>query len=216
MAASRAKKSFKRQKVAITRTATIAATVARAVASTTEKKDITQINSTPIVAGTAAASIFLLNGIATGTNATNRVGRRITMTALQLRVNVTLATTSVGSSPLRFLVVYDKQTNGANPMATDVLVNDTIDSNMNLGNSRRFETLCDIEFPCIGTAGPQSAWVNRYVKLNHPVEFNGSSSAAVTAITSGSVIMLAYQNGAIVTTNPLINEVVSRIRFTDS
>lgn len=107
------------------------------------------------------------------------------------------------------------QANGAAPAATDVLALDQLNSPMNLSNSRRFKTICDIEIPCIGTGGPQSVSFTRWVKLNHQVEFNTGNAGTVADISTGSVYLLSYQGGNIITAAPNAN-IYTRIRFTDN
>jgi len=184
-------------------------------ASSGELKDITQLN-TSLIPLAATNVVTLLNGVAQGTAATQRLGRRIVMKSLLLKGTVTLAATSTGSSPLRFLVVYDTQTNATAPAATDVLLADNNISPMNLSNSRRFKTLCDINIPCIGTGGPQSVSFDRYIKMNLPVEFNTGSAGTVGDIQTGSVYMLSSQANSILTAAPSESSVYSRIRFSDN
>jgi len=126
-----------------------------------------------------------------------------------------MAPTSTGTSPLRVLVVYDKQPNGAAPAATDILAADTIQSVNNLSNSRRFVTLCDEIIPCIGTQGPGSDHRVIYKKLNQAVEFNAGSAGTVADIQTGSVYMLTYQNANILVAAPT-GAVVTRLRFSDN
>jgi len=189
----------------------------RMPASSTEQKNIDNnlTGAAALIPLAVTGVVTLLNGVAQGTTATTRLGRRITMKSLLIKGEVLLAPTSAGTAPLRFLVVYDMQTNATAPAATDVLVVDQLNSPMNLSNSRRFKTLCDIEIPCIGTGGPQSVSFTRYVKLNHAVEFNTGSAGTVGDIQTGSVYMLSYQGGNIITTAPNAN-VYTRVRFTDN
>lgn len=187
----------------------------RLPASSHELKDITQLNSS-LIPLAATNVVTLLNGVAQGTTATTRLGRRITMKSLLLKGTVTLAATSAGASPLRFLVVYDSQTNGTAPAATDVLLADNNISPMNLSNSRRFKTLCDINIPCIGTQGPQCVSFDRYIKLNLPVEFNTGSAGTVGDIQTGSIYLLSSQANSIITAAPSESSIYSRIRFLDN
>lgn len=187
-----------------------------------EKKNIDATNSNTITFAQTTSNLFLLNGCDDGATATTRVGRRITMTSMELRWSGSFAATTAGTSPLRMLVVYDKQTNAAAPAATDVVVVDSLNSMMQLSNSRRFQVLADEIVEEFGAAGPQSF----YRKIHRDftakgtqeglnVEFNTASTAVVDSITSGSVYAFFWQNGNIITANPTTN-LYSRIRFLDS
>lgn len=188
---------------------------ARTLADKSEKKNIDVTTTSQVVAAQATAQVLLLNGCAQGTTALTRLGRRITMKSLYWMWDGSMAATSAGASPLRLLIVYDKQTNGAAPAATDILVADAIGYPNNLSNSRRFVTLFDELIECVGASGP-SAWFRKgYKKLNLNVEFNTGSAGTVADITSGSVYALIYQNGNIITANPS-GQFYTRVRFTDN
>jgi len=185
--------------------------------SVTEVKDIT-VRSTllGLAASTATASAgVLLNPIAQGTTASTRIGRRLKMTSMFLRWYVTLAPTTTGATPVRLIIVYDAQSNGAAPAITDILLTDEISSPNNLSNSRRFKVLVDEQRECIGTSGPQSFMAERFVKLDKLVEYNTDAGATVAAITSGAVYAFVYQAGSLATANAT-GVFYSRIRFVDS
>lgn len=187
-----------------------------------EKKNLDILNSSHIVAAQATSTLFLLNGCDDGATAITRVGRRINMTSLHMRWCGSLAATTAGVSPLRLVVVYDKQANAAAPAATDVFQIDQISSEMNLDNSRRFKVLVDELIESVGTQGPagwnRSIWRDFTAKgtlPGLPVEFNTASTATITSITSGSVYAFVWQNGNLITAAPT-NALYTRIRFVDA
>jgi len=53
-----------------------------------------------------------------------------------------------------------------------------------------------------------------YKKINKPVEFNTGSAGTVGDITTGSVYLLTWNNGALLTANPT-ERGNTRIRFAD-
>jgi len=188
----------------------------RMPASSHELKNIDLSSTTVITFNQVTANTpILLNGVAQGTTATTRLGRRITMKSLLVKGDFSMTATGTGASPLRCLIVYDSQTNAVAATATDVLAADQFDSPMNLSNSRRFKTLLDEQIPCLGAAGPAAVHINRYVKLNHSVEFNTGSAGTVGDIQTGSIYMLWYQNGGLLTASPL-SHVYTRVRFSDN
>lgn len=156
-------------------------------------------------------SIIPLNMIQTGSSFFNRIGRKIEMKSLQLEVNVTpvsAARTSV-SDTARFLIVYDRQTNGALPTLSDMFQdtdqggNNTSDaqSNINLNNRDRFMIVRDYRvmlpaitntvtgvpsayFPSVyhstNKDGFEGAHVKDYVKLKGLVtQYKADSTPAV-------------------------------------
>lgn len=181
-----------------------------------EKKNVDQTSTVMITAGQTTGNLLLLNGLAQGNSAVTRVGRTVKMKSLFVRFQASLASTSAGHSPLRFLVIYDKQTNAAAPAVTDITVADYLAAPMNLNNSKRFIVLMDkVLEEGLSTAGPGANGFEFYRKLDLNVEFNANSAGDVTDITSGSVYMVVWQNGNIITAAPT-SRVYTRIRFTDA
>lgn len=187
----------------------------RMPASSNELKNIDVTSTTTLVAGQTTATVLLLNGVAQGTTATTRLGRRVTIKSLYWLWQAELVSTTTGGAPCRLLIVYDKQANATAPVSTDVVVADAIVNPNNLSNSRRFVTLFDEVIEALGTGGPQSFMRKGYKKLNLPVEFNAGSAGTVGDIQTGSVYAFFWQGGNIATTSPT-NAFFSRIRFSDN
>lgn len=192
-------------------------------AKTDEEKNIDVVTNTTITAGQTTASLALLNGCDDGATSTTRIGRKITLTSFTYRWVGSLAATSAGSSGLRMLIVYDKQANAAAPLATDVLQVNTIYSQMNLSNGKRFKVLADELIACVGTQGPQSWNIKGFRKFEKPsknkpgleMTFNNASTNDITSIITGSVYALFFQDGNIITASPISN-MYSRFRFIDA
>lgn len=179
-----------------------------------EKKNVDALITTGFAAAATTGTITLLNGIDDGATATTRVGRKVDMSSLQFIFKCNMATTTTGAAPLRCVVVYDKQTNGVLPAITDIFAQDSITAPMNLANSKRFIVISDKIYNGIGTAGPQSLIDKQYYRINLPVEFNDNSTATITSINTGSIYLIQWQDGGLLTTMP-VNTFFSRIRFTD-
>lgn len=189
---------------------------------TAEKKNLDVQNTAHIVAAATGATQWLLNGCDDGATSTTRVGRSIIMTSIYIRWAGSFAATTAGTSPLRLVVVYDRQSNAAAPAITDVFQIDQITSQLNLSNNKRFQVLIDETVQELGTSGP-SSWYReiyrdftqkgRVAGLN--TEFNNNSTALIDSITSGSVYAYCWQNGNIITAAPT-HACYSRIRFLDS
>lgn len=118
------------------------------------------------------------------------------MKSILYRATVSLATTAAGTVPagavggqVRIICVYDSQANGAAPVATDVLANNTIDSvvtPMNLNNRERFKIIFD-KYLTIDPQGPQSATLKVYKKFSLPVIFNSGNAGTIADIQTGSI-----------------------------
>lgn len=196
--------------------------IARIAISTEEKKniDVEQINT--LVAAQTTAVRKLLNPCAQGTTALTRAGRRTTMLSMEFRFAASFAATSAGASPVRLLIVYDRQPNGALAATTDIVVLDSLDSMMNLNNSRRFKVIVDeLYSDGLSTGGPQCFYTKGFrdftakgTKKGLDCEFKDTSAGDITDILTGAFISLVWQNGNIITAAPT-NALYTRIRFAD-
>lgn len=166
-------------------------------------------------AGSAAGTATLVNGLANGTTAITRIGRRVTMKSVYIRGQVQLAATSTGATPIRLMVVYDRQPNGAAMTATDILLTDAIASPNNLSNSRRFQTIIDHVVPVIGTAGPQGYYYELYKKLDLATEYNNGSAGTVADISTGSLVAWVWTTNQIGVAS-LLSNVICRVRYADA
>jgi hypothetical protein len=89
-------------------------------------------------------SVTLLNGVATGTDFTNRIGRRIRNLRILCRGLVTPeSSTATSSNLVRVMLILDHQPNGAIAGVTDILASATSLSDINVSNCRRFGVLRD-------------------------------------------------------------------------
>lgn len=180
-----------------------------------ELKDVTTTGAVSLITfASTAAQLVLLNGMLMGTSASTRIGRRITVKSIYLRYWASLATGTTGTSPIRIMIVLDKQANTQAPAAGDILLADNISQPNNLSNSRRFVTLCDKVLDGIGTVGKASEHFEFYKKTNLEVQYNTGNAGTVADIQSGSLYLLVWSTGAFGTTSPTGGYTV-RLRFTD-
>lgn len=155
------------------------------------------------------SQIIANNIILVGTSPTSRIGRKITMKSLYLRYRVVPSTDPAPSST-RILVVYDKQTNGALPVVTDILQTNEYNAPNNLSNMDRFITLVDIITQLPNSA--QTVSGSEYRKINLDTVFNLINGGTVADINFGGVFILCVPaSGAVLNTTTIY----SRIRFTD-
>jgi len=163
---------------------------------------------------TLFSSARLLNGCIQGTEATNRIGRKIVMSSLYLKGTFNLATTSTGGGTARIIVVYDKQANGTTPAITDVLLSDDVLAPNNLSNRDRFTKICDFETDVISVNGINSVSVETYRRLNLETMYNTGNAGTIGDITSGSLHMFVAQSGFILTAAPN-GRWTARVKFSD-
>lgn len=160
-----------------------------------------------------AATFTLLNGLALGTSAFQRIGNKIAMKSLywslafgQNALDADPATdTNVVNSPVRMMIVYDKQPNGSLPVVGDLLsafsgiANTTaraidINSPNNLNNKDRFVVIADKRF-VLSSNGNSSRFIKKYKKLNTSVAYkSGATVGDITDITSGSLYFVAFRD----------------------
>ena len=165
--------------------------------------------------GAASGSSFvLLNGLQLGTSAYQRIGNKIAMKSLYWSVafglysNDTDPAVDTGNNnvPVRFMIIYDKQTNGVLPTISDLLSgfsgigNATaraidVNSPNNLNNRDRFIVLADKRF-VLQSNGASSRLVKKYKRLNTSVSYkSGATVDDVSDITSGGLYYIAYRDG---------------------
>jgi len=167
--------------------------------------------------------LTLLNGVATGTDFTNRIGRKIRLKSIYIRGYCQPEDQTTGNNLARMIVVYDMQSNGAAPTVTDILKSATSVAQLNLDNRDRFKVLIDKQLAmgqfdsttagATNAAAPTIHQIKKYKKLNLEVLFNGTA-ATVGSIATGSIYMLTI--GAVASGVGSTFTVSSRIRFEDA
>lgn len=157
----------------------------------------------------------LLNGLVPGSNASQRIGRKVVMKSVYLRYRIQLAATTVGGGKMRLMLVYDKQSNAAAPAITDILLTNNWTSPNNLSNRDRFTVLCDHISDCISVGGDFLASGEIYKKVNLETFFNAGVAGTIGDITSGSLYLLYGNSGTFTTAQPTI-DYDTRIRYSDN
>lgn len=181
-----------------------------------EKKAVETVQALNVpIAGTAVVSSSLTI-IPQGATSNDRLGRKTRLTKLNLRWQASLVSTSLGGSPLRIKVVYDKQANGVAPLATDVLLTDLFYGPNNLDNADRFISLIDeiTEPLSVNNNFSIGGQFNRQIDLEQ-MWLGTTASGAITSLLTGSVYMFVWQTGAITTTPPVFSY-YTRVRFEDN
>lgn len=165
-------------------------------------------------------SVTLLNGMTQGTSQSTRIGNKISMTSVQFRLAAFNGATTTQSPIMRFLVVYDKQTNAATPAITDILVASTVVSPMNLANRDRFVVLAEETFRPDNTFNDTAAvaefseYKARYLKLRLDTIYNNTSGGTVADIQTGALWFIALSTSINGTAEPAVT-LYTRTRYTD-
>jgi len=173
-----------------------------------EKKYIDTTVTSGWPATTAATwALTLINGVAQGTTDSTRVGQRIQMKSLQLR----LTSPSTVNQPVRVRVIYDKNANAAAPTATDVFEADVQNALNQNGTAGRFITLFDEK--CYTDNSNDTVSIDKFVKLDLPVQYSGTA-ATIASISAGSLYLMLNHGGQSWSSQPLAS--YARVRFTDA
>lgn len=157
------------------------------------------------------------------TTESGRIGRKVTVKAISIRLVITLNTTETASNTddgLRVIVFLDKQTNGQAATVTDILKTNTYLSFNNLANKDRFRILSDkfIDIACqagaydgsVAKFGVISKTRSMHLKLNLPIEFSGTTGA-ITELRSHNIgILVKNDQGKISVAG------TSRVRYSDT
>lgn len=170
---------------------------------------------TPTVGSNAfAITAAPINGVAQGTSASDRIGRKTVAKSILIRYNGQLAPTSTQGGLFRILVVYDKQANATAPAINDVLLSDNFVSFNNLSNRDRFVTLFDELTDPISTGGPLSCAGRLYKKISLETLYNTGTTGGIGSIQTGSIYVFVAQNAGILTAAASL-VVWTRIRYDD-
>lgn len=133
----------------------------------------------------AGWNYLLLNGLSPGTGAGNRVGREVYMDYIQWYL----------SSITRFMIVYDRQSNGAVPSST-ALTEDSTDqfSPWAYDGKDRFDILWDSQFDV--TPEYSRIQVQKAMPVNRTAYYNAGTAGTVADITTGALYLAWWSAGA--------------------
>lgn len=180
-----------------------------------ELKNFDSNNTITPAAGASTWQIQNLNTLGQGLTSSDRVGRKITMKKLTFRwfVNLTGAAGSGGVG--RFKIVYDKQTNGVQPLVTDIVAINNGLSHNNLFNAERFITLFDSYTDPLHTNDQGcSAGKQTFKKVMNLDTMYLSAGAGIADVGTGGLFILYSQ---MVASAASVNTLSysCRIRYTD-
>lgn len=184
--------------------------------ASTEKKCQDTVVASPGTAFTVTGTIEQIGIVAQGTDINQRIGRKIRMQYLDLRLNTFV--TAIGTSQWRVLVVYDRENNALTPTVADVLADvgtGSLNPNtpLNINNRNRFLVLRDHNCGMISNTELADQWVHLFVPLNGmETIYNGTNTGVFGAIQSGALFLL-FINDLAASAAYTYN---ARVRFTDA
>lgn len=191
----------------------------RTQVSKPEKKwiDVTGTLVPPI--GSAWVAVPLqLNPTSSGSGSSNRIGSKIEMTSLLCRLNALWQGGQTTNAPqqIRYVIVYDKQSNQAAPSRGDVFADGTLwNSPLNLTNQDRFIIIADVLGDQIESNGQfcVATEIFRKMALDSVWPTSGTTQPATGSVTLW-VAANSDWNDSTSAHFPSI-QIYSRIRFTD-
>lgn len=182
----------------------------------------------------SADSSGIANGVATntlcsvsmGNQPSQRIGIKVVITQINMRIHFEIVNSV--EDRLRFMLILDKQANGAVFASTDVLavINTaaaasaiSVDSFNNLDNSHRFLTLMDKQFDVntatsngVIAANNNSFMIKKTIKCAIPIEWqSGTTTTLANQLKSNNIACLMFSS-----TGTALCNFVARLRFTDS
>lgn len=166
---------------------------------------------------TTTGTMTLLNSLSSGSDYTQRIGRKVMFKSIFIRGFLYPEDTATSNGLARIIIFYDKQTNSTTPANTDLLVQSTSISHLNLDNRERFKVLVDKQFilPAFNTVQglattPKAVKIYKKVSLQTVYD---DTTAGVGSISTGGIFMLTI--GSNITGEGGIFSLSTRLRFSD-
>lgn len=198
----------------------------------------------PLTSGTSIGCIQVLNAITQGTGIPNRIGNKVSLKSLRLRLSLVVQDNNIFDVDSRVLVVYDRQTSAATsyPLLTDMFayiatVDNTIKAgdvyaSINPNNLERYTVLMDkriltpatndssnvTETSAVFSNGitTKDNWmIDEFILLKDLESVYNTTGTAVATITTGALFLVVLSNGQVDTTAHHFNGSY-RLRFHDN
>lgn len=164
----------------------------------------------------------LLNGIGVGTEVYQRTGRQVNLKFLTVKLAFTQQNGAVNAQQCRYMIVYDRQTNGLAPTNADLLDNSVAllwwtRKPTNPNNRDRFLILEDKTIQVNPTLLDYSTPIvdKTYNLHNLVTQYNATAGLLVNAISTGSLYLIMFDQAPL----GLINVRTSfacRVHYTDA
>jgi len=143
-------------------------------------------------------SVTLLPIIPQGPDEINRIGRNVALRSLYIRGRCTNNSTATLNQCV-IAIVYDRQSNKANPAITDVYTSISPNAFRNDENKDRFLILKEWRFNLAGvstaTLNADHRNINKYMKLpNLPVNYSTGTTGLIGEINTGGLYLMTFGN----------------------
>lgn len=164
---------------------------------------------------------ILLNGLSMGSGMADRTGRIIYMKSMEIRGFWTGgASMNTYQGICRMILFYDKQSNGAEPAADDVIYPAEVEGLRNLANRSRFKIIKDETWK-VSTSGNPDAQkpFHWYVQLPGQCQksvYNAGDAGTVADIETGSLYLLLITDTSAGTNTEAMIDYNIRVRFYDA
>lgn len=163
----------------------------------------------------AFAGLTELNAVTQGAGAYQRIGQKIVIKSVAMKMVLSLTGTPPAQASARFLLIYDRQPNGAFPAITDILsVNVSTAPNhtagLNMSKKSRFTILADRYYDLDSDGNGQASISLFRNNINLDVEYT-ANNGLITDISTGALYFLAFSLGSVLN----IGNMNARIRFYD-
>jgi len=166
-------------------------------------KELQFVDTTSFADATTTGDVVLLNGLTQGTTASTRIGRKINMVSLQLKMRFQQESLAlVPGTHVFWAIVYDSQTNAATPAYTDIFDAVLPTALRNISNAQRFRVIREGTFILtpMNNAGQnlpaqgQAVCVNEFMRLNLGTSYNAGSAGTVGDIQTGGLFFISCSN----------------------
>lgn len=206
-------------------------------------QQLPDIHSTDVLSNTAVihtgskSALYLLNGVASGTNLYQRSGNRISPLSIEIWGHITNLSSEVVCD-LRFMLFYDRQPSGTDPTIANVLADFTAagatDTDALCGRNpsytSRFLTLYDKLYTLaprsLLAAGPPAVYsagatnitnkFNVFRSLRGLIQQFQGVTSGIGSISSGAVYLLIFTNTTEAVGSGVAVTYSSRFRFMDT
>lgn len=189
-----------------------------AISSVNAAKEIKFIDKAISQAFDTTGTVTLCANMAQGIDATQRIGRMTATKSFELKLTAAVTPATGVDQRVRWLLVYDKQTNAAIPAITDILTAIDVNAMRNMDNRDRFVLLYDqcVDLNASAESG-SSVHISkfRYLFPPYPTVWNLNAAASVTSISTGSFVFITIGDQAAGTTASTCVGTI-RARFLDA
>lgn len=185
------------------------------------------VDTTGAVSMTTTPGLYLLNGLAQGSSASQRIGTKVSFRTCEMRFYISPNSPDYCENQVvRFMLVLDRQPNAAAPSAiTDILQTNSITSPRNLNARRRFKIMYDkslamgTQLTASGKPGNIPSWRTGklFMRFRRTIitEYNGGSAGTIADIATNSIYLVTYGTQTLASSMYSNLTHTIRLRYTD-